>query len=205
MQVLIKGYGHLGLRWSRRDSKKRGTREYDILTSWLILGNKILGYWSTQISSGLERKQFSTIPIKAKKVGQISTNEKIWNHLPAVERAITTEKQLKRYWTGVKISKESTENLSSLRLKTNAFLYETISFLGIQKSWNTYQTYGSSALLGLLLMVNTIEKTEDKQLFTLCQLKLGNIFSDSKYILQTAGLSEGPGQFEKIEWYRVLT
>lgn len=73
-------------------------------------------------------------------------------------------------------------------------------------SWNIYQTCVSSALLGLLLMVNAIEKTEDKQLFTLPD-EVGKYFflTPSIYVKQAARLSEGPGQFKKIMWYRVLT
>lgn len=95
--------------------------------------------------------------------------------------------------------------MSHLRLKTNAFLSTKQFPSSVFRSHETLTIPMVLPLLGLLLMVNTIEKTEDKQLFTLCQLKLGNIFSDSKYILQTARLSEGPGQFEEMVWYRMLT
>lgn len=60
-----------------------------------------------------------------------------------------------------------------------------------------YYTYGSSALLGLLLMVNTIEKTEDKQLFTYGQLKLGNIFSDLGIYFKLPGYQKGQVNLRK--------
>lgn len=97
-----------------------------------------------------------------------------------------------------------------LRVKDKYFLlHKATSSLRIQMSWNHHQARGSSALHGARCwhwMPLRKQKISSFSLSASWNWELFFFFlTVSIHLKELSGLSEGPGQFEKIVWCRVLT